>query len=433
MSNTHDFAKEHRMPSPTPTRHDDPSSPEQLVDSAPVASVPLLDVSREIAPLEDKILAAVTQVTRSARFVMGPECGQLEQRIADYCGVSHAIGCASGSDALLLSLMAIDLRPGEEVILPSFTFFATASAVWRLGGTPVFADIDQHTFNLDPEQVSDLVTSKTRAIIPVHLFGQAADMDVINAIAAEHDLTVIEDAAQAIGAQFEGRRAGALADIGCFSFYPTKNLGGFGDGGILTTNSDVLAEKLRLLRVHGMKPRYHHAVVGVNSRLDTIQAAVLNVKLPNLPAWTAARQENARRYQQLFQEATLTDYIDLPQEMSRRTHVWNQYTIRVRAGLRDELRKYLADQGVGTEIYYPIPLHQQACFQTLGQQKPLPETERAAREVLSLPIFPTMTAAEQNAVVIRVSEFFAEQKKPAGLAVPHVRPHSAAGQSLQSL
>lgn len=365
---------------------------------------------------------------------MGPECQQLEQRIASLCGVSHAIGCGSGTDALLLALMAIDLGSGDEVIVPSFTFFATASAVWRLGASPVFVDIDPNTFNLDPEKLKDAVTSQTKAVIPVHLFGQSADMTAINAIADEHQLTVIEDAAQALGADFDGRPVGSLGHVGCFSFYPTKNLGGFGDGGMLTTNSDALADKLRLLRVHGMKPRYYHDMVGTNSRLDTIQAAVLNVKLPRLASWKSARRDNARRYQQLFRQGGLTSHIDLPTPSPRCTHVWNQYTIRVRDGRRDALRESLSDHGIGTEIYYPIPLHQQACFRSLASNVSLPETDRAAREVLSLPIFPTMTQAEQQTVVLRIAEFFVAQKKQSGApTLPHIPSHPPASQPLQSL
>ena len=404
------------------------------VGPVPLERVPLLDVRRENAPLETKILAAISQVARSGRFVMGPECQQLEQRIANLCGVSHAIGCGSGTDALLLALMAVDIRPGDEVIVPSFTFFATASVVWRLGAVPVFVDIDPETFNLDPEKLKDAINSQTKAVIPVHLFGQSADMSAINAIAEEHQLTVIEDAAQAMGAEFDGQPVGSLGHVGCFSFYPTKNLGGFGDGGMLTTNSGALADKLRLLRVHGMKPRYYHDIVGTNSRLDTIQAAVLNVKLPNLTSWKSARRDNARRYQQLFRHHGLASHIDLPASSPRSTHVWNQFTIRVRDGLRDELRESLSDHDIGTEIYYPIPLHQQACFRSLTRNVSLPETDRAAREVLSLPIFPTMTQAEQQTVALRIAEFFAAQKKQAEThPLPHIESHSPTSQPLQSL
>ncbi len=420
------------MPSASPKFAEHFYSSQQAA-SQPVDHVPLLDVGRENEPLENEILAAITQVTKSGRFVLGPECQQLEQRIAALCGTSHAIGCASGTDALLLALMAIDLKPGDEVIVPSFTFFSTASVIWRLGGVPVFVDINPRTLNLNPELLRTAVTSKTKAIIPVHLFGQAAEMDAINTFAKQHNLAVIEDAAQAIGGSLAGKPTGSLGDIGCFSFYPTKNLGGFGDGGMLTTNSDSLADQLRLLRVHGMQPRYYHGVVGTNSRLDTIQAAVLNVKLPNLTLWTAARQENADRYYRLFHESGLLDQIVLPRVSSG--HVWNQYTIRVLNGQRDRLRKYLTEQGVGTEIYYPIPLHQQACFRSLNTRPgSLPETELAAGQVLSLPIFPTMSPIEQQTVVLRIAHFFGLPEKAGGTtAIPALATHRPTSQPLHSL
>ena len=372
-----------------------------------VNSVPLLDISRENSQLEPEILAAITQVTRSGRFVLGPEVQLLEQRVARLCNVDSGIGCASGSDAILLALMAAGVEQGDEVIIPSFTFFATASAATRLGATPVFVDIDPATYNISPDAVRAAVTSKTKAVIPVHLFGQPAAMDEINAIAKEHGMAVIEDAAQAIGAELNGKPVGSLGDMACFSFYPTKNLGGYGDGGMLTSKSEEYAEKLRLLRVHGMAPRYHHQVIGINSRLDTMQAAVLNVKLPHLQTWTDARIRNASRYHQLFEAAALTDYITLPACDTDRKHVWNQFTIRV-PGSRDNLRKYLADRQVGSEIYYPIPLHKQECFAEYEQRFDLPETERASQEVISLPIYPMMTEAEQDYVVEQVASFVSQ-------------------------
>ncbi len=377
-------------------------------NSPAVNSVPLLDLSRENSQLEPEILAALTQVTRSGRFVLGPEVQLLEQRVARLCNVNNGIGCASGSDAILLALMAADVKADDEVIVPSFTFFATASAVTRLGATPVFVDIDPATFNISPEAIQAAVTDRTKAIIPVHLFGQPAAMDEINAIAKEHELTVIEDAAQAIGAQLNGKTVGSLGDMACFSFYPTKNLGGYGDGGMLTSKSEEFADKLRLLRVHGMAPRYHHQVVGINSRLDTMQAAVLNVKLPHLSTWTDGRIRNAKRYEKLFAAAEISDYITLPSTNEDCKHVWNQFTIRVQHS-RDDLRKYLADNQVGSEIYYPIPLHKQECFAEYEQRFALPETERAAREVISLPIYPMMTEAEQDYVVQQVTNFVSER------------------------
>ena len=371
--------------------------------------VPLLDVSRSNSALRDEILSAVASVIDSGQFVLGPECVALEKAISQVCRTKHAIGCASGSDALLLALMALEIGPGDEVIVPSFTFFATASAVWRLGARPVFVDIDPATFNIDPQCVEAVITPVTKAMIPVHLFGLCAQMTRLREIASRHGIPVIEDVAQAIGAKYHGQMAGNLGQIGCFSFYPTKNLGGFGDGGMLTTSDDALGERLRLLRGHGMHPRYFHQMVGINSRLDSIQAAVLNVKLAQLDAWTAARQLNARRYTALLQAAGLEQHIVLPTCPDHCEHVWNQYTIRVLDGRRDVLREYLSDRSVGTEVYYPIPLHRQHCFQSLGDTAgSLPETERAAGEVLSLPIFPELDEAEQQTVVRHIGRFFDE-------------------------
>ena len=369
--------------------------------------VPLLDLGREHLPILEELAASLRRVCQSGAFVLGPEVKNLEQAVAGYCHAKHAVGCASGSDALLLALMACGVGPGDEVILPSFTFFATASAATRLGAKPVFADIDPATFNIDPRAVGRLMSAATKAIIPVHLFGQCADMDAINRLAQPAKAAVIEDAAQAIGAEWDGRRAGSLGAIGCISFYPTKNLGGAGDGGMLTTNDDQLAETLRLLRQHGMNPRYYHKVVGINSRLDSFQAAVLNVKLPHLDRWTELRRANAARYGELFAEAGLDRILTLPKALANCRHVWNQYVIRVPGGRRDALRESMSKAKIGTEIYYPLGLHDQECFRYLGY-KPgdLPETERAAREVLALPIFPELTAEEQQLVVSRIAEFF---------------------------
>ncbi len=358
-------------------------------------------------PLREEILAAITEVCDSGRFVFGPDCQQLEQDVAAFCGAKHAVGCASGSDAILLALMACGIGAGDEVITPSFTFFATASAVWRLGATPVFVDIDPASFNIDPECVAQAITPRTKAIIPVHLFGQCTEMAPLIALGRRHQISIIEDCAQAIGASYQGRGAGAIGDVGCFSFYPTKNLGGFGDGGMLTTNSDQLADQFTLLRGHGMRPRYYHQVVGINSRLDSIQAAVLNVKFRHLAAWNQQRNDLARRYGELFAEYGLLDAIVLPATVTGE-HVWNQYTIRISGHRRDSLREHLTQRGVGTEIFYPAPLHLQQCFEGLGIPKgALPETERAAEEVLCLPIFPELTHDEQNNVVSRIGEYFA--------------------------
>ena len=371
--------------------------------------VPLLDLKRQHGPLHEEMVAALAGVCESGAFVLGPEVQKLENAVQEYSQVKHAIGCASGSEALLLALMAIGVGRGSEVILPSFTFFATASAVTRLGARPIFADIDPETFNIDPASVESLLTSATKAIIPVHLFGQCAEMDEIQRIAEAIGATVIEDAAQAIGAEYKGNRAGSIGQIGCFSFYPTKNLGGVGDGGMVTTNSDELADSLSLLRVHGMRPRYYHQVVGVNSRLDAFQAAVLNVKFTHLDEWTEMRQANAARYTEMLVDSGLDKYIGLPKAASDRRHVWNQYVVRVPDGQRDSLREFLGESKIGAEIYYPMGLHEQACFQYLGYAKgDLPETDRATDEVLALPIFPELTADEQAFVVSRIAKFFNE-------------------------
>ncbi|MFM7844130.1 MAG: DegT/DnrJ/EryC1/StrS family aminotransferase [Planctomycetota bacterium] len=383
--------------------------------AAPRTSVPLLDVGRGNRPLRDEFLSAIGQVIDSGRFLHGPDVKQLEDSVAQLSGTRHAVSCASGSDALLLALMALDIGPGDEVIVPSFTFFATASAAWRLGARPVFVDIEAETMNLDPLRLQRAITPATKAIIPVHLFGQCADMAPILQIAADHKITVIEDVAQAIGAKYGDCPAGSMGQIGCFSFYPTKNLGGFGDGGMLTTNDDALAERLRLLAAHGMSPRYYHREVGINSRLDTIQAAVLNVKFKHLAEWTRSRQENARRYHQLFTAEGLHRTIDLPESLPDREHVWNQYTIRVADGKRDQLRAQLGEMGIGSEVYYPVPLHQQQCFAALGYGPgSLPVTERMAAEVLSLPIYPEVTVAEQQLVVRAVSDLLVTRLRRAG-------------------
>jgi dTDP-4-amino-4,6-dideoxygalactose transaminase len=393
--------------------------------------VPLLDVQRQYRGLREELMAAVQTVCDSGRFILGPDCEQLEQAIAKYCQAPHAIACASGSDALLLALMALEVGPGDEVLLPSYTFFATASAVWRLGAKPVFVDIDPATYNLDAKHAAALVTKATKAILPVHLYGQCADMRAIAELAKRHGLAVIEDACQAIGAEFGGRRAGSIGDIGCLSFYPTKNLGGFGDGGLMTTTRSDLAERLRLLRAHGMQPRYYHQVVGINSRLDTLQAAVLNVKLPHLDRWTQQRAANARRYDELFKAAQLDGQVTTPIAVPGHRHVWNQYVIRVLGGRRDALREHLTKAKIGTEIYYPVPLHQQECFKSLGY-KPgsLPESERAAKETLALPIFPELTAQEQTTVVEEIARLLkpAPTLKPQNAALASMRPKHTAAQ-----
>jgi dTDP-4-amino-4,6-dideoxygalactose transaminase len=387
----------------TPATHSDPHS----------TGVPMLDVNRGNAALRDAILAAVTEVCDSGAFVKGPAVTRLERRLADYCGAEHAVACASGTDAILLPLLAMGVGPGDEVIVPSFTFFATAGCVWRVGATPVFADIDPVTFNIDPADVERKITRRTRAIIPVHLFGQSADMTAIAAIAAARGVPVIEDAAQAIGATHHGRPAGSMGAAGAFSFYPTKNLGGFGDGGVITTNDAQLAERMRVLCDHGQSPRYHHSLVGLNSRLDTIQAAVLEVKLGALDGYAAARARHAARYERELTSGPTADLLVTPTEAQGSPSVWNQYTVRVTAGQRDALQQALAEQKIGSAVYYPIPLHLQKCFADLGYRRgDLPHSERAAEEVLSLPVYPELTADEQDRVIDAVRCFAATASSP---------------------
>ncbi len=366
--------------------------------------VPMLDVDRQNGPLRVEIDAAIAEVIDSGAFVQGPACRELEQAMAEYCGTRHAIGCASGSDALLLSLMALGVGPSDEVVLPSFTFFATAGAVWRLGAKPVFADILPDTMNIDPADVARKITPATKAIMPVHLFGQAADMTGLAAVAGQ--LPIIEDAAQAIGATYQGRNVGSLGATGCFSYYPTKNLGGFGDGVMITTNDEQLADKLRILRDHGQQPRYCHSLVGVNSRLDTLQAAVLNVKLQHLQRWAIGRQRNAARYRDEFARLGLDQQLGIPQVAAGCDSVWNQYTIRIPNGRRDELQQFLAAKKIVSAIYYPVPLHLQECFDELGYGLgSLPATEQAAAEVLSLPIYAELTMSGQDRTIQAIAEF----------------------------
>ena len=364
--------------------------------------VPLLNLKAHYAPIREEIRAAVDRVLDHQQFILGPEVKELEQQIAAYSQTAHGIGVASGTDALLVALMAIDLKEGDEVITTPYTFFATGGAISRLGATPVFVDIDPATFNIDPAQIEAAIGARTRAIIPVHLYGQCADMDPIMEIARKHKLFVIEDAAQAIGAEYKGRRAGSIGDFGCFSFFPSKNLGGLGDGGMVVTGNDELAEKTRILRVHGSKPKYYHKVVGVNSRLATIQAAALLVKLPYLDSWTARRQENAALYNRLLHEAGLDDVITRPvvaHEGNR--HIYNQYVLRIPQ--RDAGREFLKANGVGNEVYYPIPLHRQECYASLGYQPgSLPQAEQAAEESLAVPIDPELTEEQITYVVDRL-------------------------------
>jgi dTDP-4-amino-4,6-dideoxygalactose transaminase len=362
-------------------------------------NVPLLDLQAQYAALRDDLLQAVERVMSSQRFVLGDEGRGLETAIAGYCQTKHAVGCASGSDALLLALMALDVGAGDEVITTSFSFFATGAAIARLGARPVFVDIDPKTYNLDPSRVADAITPRTKAIIPVHLYGQCAPMDPLLELGTRRGIPVIEDAAQAIGATDNDRRAGSMGLMGCFSFYPTKNLGGAGDGGMLTTSDDDLAQRLRRLRAHGGANEYQHEEVGINSRLDELQAAVLRVKLPVLDQWSDARAQKAARYTELLNQAGLSFPLLAPEVRSDRRHIFHQYVIRV-PGNRDALMEHLQTCGVGSKVYYPVPLHLQQCFSYLGYKDgALPETERAARETFALPCYPELTDEQQVYVV----------------------------------
>jgi dTDP-4-amino-4,6-dideoxygalactose transaminase len=372
--------------------------------SETTAGVPLLDLQAQYRPLRAEILAAIERVCDSQRFIMGPEITALELEMAAMLGVRHAVAVSSGTDALLLALMALDIKAGDEVITPTYSFFATAGAVARLGATPVLVDIDDATFNVDPAKLATAITAKTKAIIPVHLFGQSADMDPILDAASKRGIPVVEDAAQAIGASFKSKSVGGLGAFGCFSFFPSKNLGAFGDAGLLTTNDEALAKKTRLLRTHGMEPRYYHHVVGANFRMDALQAAILRVKAPHLAGWTERRRTNADRYRTLFRDAGVLDRITLPVEAPGRRHIYNQFVIRTAD--RDALKKHLDTAGIGTEIYYPVPFHQQPCFAYLGHRAgDFPRAERAAQESLAIPIYSELTPAQQETVVSAVAQF----------------------------
>jgi len=373
-------------------------------------NVPQLDLGPQYQSIKTDIDAAIARVLDSGHFIMGPEVAAFEQEVAEFCNVTHAIGVASGTDALLLSLRAIGVEPGDMVLLPSFTFFATAGTVHNLGAVPVFIDINPITYNIDPAALETLLKespnlqAKAKAVIPVHLYGQMADMDPILEIAKRYNLEVIEDAAQAIGTSAAGKQAGTLGKTGCFSFFPSKNLGAFGDGGMIISSDDALAERLRRLRVHGSKPKYYHQLAGYNSRLDALQAAILRVKLKHLNDWSAGRQAKAKRYDDLL--AAIPE-IKTPVVAAANTHIYHQYTIRVLNGQRDALAQHLKDQGIGTSIYYPMPLHLQECFSHLGYcEGDLPHTEQTCTEVLSLPIFPELEEAQIQTVVQSIVDFF---------------------------
>jgi dTDP-4-amino-4,6-dideoxygalactose transaminase len=368
------------------------------------SSVPLLDLKANYLPLKAEIDAAIARVVESQHFINGPEVAGLEQDVASYSKVDHCIAVSSGTDALLVALMALDVGPGDEVITTPYTFFATVGAIVRLGAKPVFVDIDRATYNLRADEIEAKVTPRTRAIIPVHLFGQCAEMDPILAVASKHGLAVIEDAAQAIGSEYRGRRAGSMGTVGCFSFFPSKNLGAFGDGGAVVTRDAALAGRIRCLRGHGSNPKYYHKMVGGNFRLDTIQAAILQVKLKHLDEWTALRQEHAAWYDQAFARAGLRGLIETPAVVQSR-HIFNQYVVRLVN--REAVKDYLKAQNVGTEVYYPVPMHLQECFADLGHRAgDFPESEEAALTTLALPIYPELTVAMQQRVADAVVGYY---------------------------
>lgn len=368
-------------------------------------TVPLLDLQAQYAPIRQPLVDALVRVADSQRFIMGPEVEAFEREVAQVVDVTHAIGVSSGTDALVAALMALGIGPGDEVVTSTFSFFATAGSIARVGAKPVLVDIDPETFNLDVVAATRACTARTKALMPVHLFGQSADMSAVVALAYEYDLKIIEDAAQAIGATDHGGKVGGLGNLGCFSFFPSKNLGGFGDAGLVTTNDEALAHRVRLIRNHGMEPKYFHKLIGGNFRIDAIQAAVLRVKLPHLAGWTEGRRANAARYRQLFAEAGLAEIVRLPAERPDRYHIYNQFVIRVPD--RDGLKRHLDAAGVGTEIYYPVPFHRQECFASLGYRpEDFPHAEQAAAEVLAIPIYAELTPAQQHYVVEQIAAYY---------------------------
>jgi len=376
----------------------------------PAMPVPLLDVNAQNHPLEPELQAAFTQVLKHGRFIMGPEMEIFEKEIAAMVGVKHALSVSSGTDALLLALMALDIGPGDEVLCPAFTFFATAGAVSRLGATPVFTDICPISFNMDVNDARKKITAKTKVIIPVHLFGQCADMDAILALAKEKGLRVLEDAAQSIGAKYKGRDSGTMGDFGIYSFFPSKNLGGFGDGGMLVTNDDDLAEFAKVLRVHGSKPKYYHHYVGGNFRMDTLQCALLSVKVKRYAQYTKERQRNAAHYAaELSKLPGSESKLVLPGAEAHNTHIWNQFTLRVLDGQRDSLRDHLVSKQIGCDIYYPVTLDQQQCFASLPPSSRVgcEISHRMAGEVLSIPIYGELSEAQRNEVIAAIGEWLA--------------------------
>lgn len=375
-----------------------------LLKGRSLMNVPMLDLSEQYLSLRDDILTALDEVMKSSHFILGENVNRLEKDIAEYCNVKYGVGVGNGSDALHISLMACGVQEGDEVITTPFTFFATAGAIARCNATPVFVDIDPVTYNIDANQIEEKITERTKAIIPVHLYGQMADMSKISEIANKHNLHIVEDAAQAIGSTFKGKHPGEMGSTAILSFFPTKNLGAYGDAGMVVTDNDDLMEKMRVIRVHGSKPKYHHHVLGYNSRLDELQAAVLNIKFPHLNEWSEKRREIANRYTSLLKEK-LEGKLSTPVEVEDCYHVFHQYTLRVEK--RDELQAYLRENGIATMIYYPVPLHLQPVFSDLGHKEgDFPQAEKAAKEALSLPMFPELSKEQQDYVVEKIVEFF---------------------------
>jgi len=371
-----------------------------LADAPKTMTVPLLDLKAQYATIKGDMDAAVHAVLDSARFIGGPEITSLESEIGAYCHAAHGVGCASGTDALLLALKAMGVGKGDEVITTAYSFFASASTIALAGGTPVFVDIEPDTYNLDPAKLAKAVTARTKVVVPVHLFGQCADMPAIEAICGPRNIPVLEDAAQAIGSEWQGKRAGEMGRVACFSFFPSKNLGGIGDGGMVVSNDAALADKVRLLREHGARPKYHHHILGQNSRLDALQAAVLRVKLRHLEAWHMGRQKNAALYRELLAGTN----VGLPLARAEARHIYNQFVVRTPK--RDGLRQHLIDAGIGNEIYYPRPLHLQECFAELGYKEgDFPVSEAAAKETLALPIYPELTNEQIAYVSAKIHEF----------------------------
>ncbi len=376
--------------------------------------VPLCDLQAQYRELQPELEAAVLRVLASGQVILGPEVADLEAEVASYCGASHGVGCGSGTDALSLALHALAVGPGDEVVLPAFTFFATAGSVVRTGARPVFVDVDPVSYNLDPFQVQNAITERTRAILVVHLFGQCADMTALWQVAERHNVPIVEDAAQALGAEYQGKRAGSLGGIGCLSFYPTKNLGAYGDAGLCVTSDPEWAKRMACLRAHGMEPKYFHKYVGWNGRIDAVQAALLRVKLPHLDRYIAGRQEAARRYDAMIEEQHLGHFVERPTVRPQRRHTFNQYVVRVARGERDALVRHFKAEGIGCEIYYPMPLHVQECLAYLDYREgDFPASEAASRSVMALPMFPEITAEQQQRVVGSIGAYLRKQARRA--------------------